>query len=111
MPRMFVGRGVPKIREFVMLVKPLLMEPRRSIIQILSEGVKSTGEIYEELKKRGIDLPRTTLYYHLSILEEQGIIEMSGYKEPERGSIPEKTWKLKVRRIGIDLVSGEIFKE
>ena len=27
------------------------------------------------------------------------------------GGAPEKLWKLKVRRMGIDLVTGEIFRE
>ncbi|WP_231855762.1 hypothetical protein [Thermococcus peptonophilus] len=37
------------------------------------------------------------------------MIEMERYGE-EGGRAPEKLWKLKVRRIGIDLVTGEIFK-
>jgi hypothetical protein len=43
-------------------------------------------------------------------LEDAGIIEMAGYRE-EGGGAPEKLWRLKVRRIGIDLVTGEIFRE
>lgn len=111
MPKWYSGRSRSKIREIMMLIKSLLVEPRRSIIRILSNGIKSTNEIYVELRNIGIELPRTTLYYHLSALEDTGIIEMAGYKEAQRGSIPEKTWKLKVRKIGIDIVTGEIFKE
>jgi DNA-binding transcriptional ArsR family regulator len=55
-------------------------------------------------------MPRSTLYYHLSALEDAGIIEMAGYRE-EGGGAPEKLWKLKVRRVGIDLVTGGIVKE
>jgi len=111
MPKWYMSKPFRVVKELLIVVKPLLMEPRKSIVEILSEGVKSTNEIYGELIKKGIELPRTTLYYHLSALEDDGIIEMVGYKEPEKGSIPEKTWRLKVRKVGIDIVTGEIFKE
>jgi len=39
-----------------------------------------------------------------------GIIEMAGYRE-EGGGAPEKLWRLKTRKVGINLVTGEIFKE
>ncbi len=106
-----MGGPLGKIKPTMMLIKSLLMEPRKSIVEILSTGVKSTNEIYEQLRSRGIELPRTTLYYHLSVLEEKGIIEMAGYREPRGGSIPEKTWRLKARKICIDIVTGEILKE
>ncbi len=109
MPRwMMADKG--NLKALMMALKPLLAEPKRSIIKILSEGVKGTNEIYEALKERGLDMPRSTLYYHLSALEDAGIIEMAGYRE-EGGGAPEKLWKLKVRRMGIDLVTGETFKE
>jgi len=111
MPKWYMGKPFRGVKELLMLVKPLLMEPRKSIIEILSSGVKSTNEVYTELLRRGIELPRTTLYYHLSALEEEGIIEMVGYREPEKGSIPEKTWRLRVRKVGINIVTGEICKE
>ena len=111
MPKWYMGGAFKPVKDAMMLVKPLLVEPRKSIIEILSKGVKSTNEIYDALKKRDLDMPRTTLYYNLSSLEDDGIIEMAGYKEPKEGSIPEKTWRLKVRRIGIDIVTGKIFKE
>ncbi|MDV3103512.1 helix-turn-helix domain-containing protein [Thermococcus waiotapuensis] len=98
------------LRALMMTLKPLLVEPRRSIIKILSEGVKGTNEIYGTLKGFGFEMPRSTLYYHLSALEDAGIIEVAGYRE-EGGGAPEKLWKLKVRKIGIDLVTGEVFKE
>ena len=98
------------LKALMMALKPLLAEPKRSIIKILSEGVKGTNELYEALKERGLEMPRSTLYYHLSALEDAGIIEMAGYRE-EGGGAPEKLWRLKVRKIGIDLVTGEIFRE
>ncbi|MBP1912157.1 DNA-binding transcriptional ArsR family regulator [Thermococcus stetteri] len=109
MPRWMMGE-MRNLKSLMMLLKPLLAEPRRSIIRILSDGVKGTNEIYRALQERGLEMPRSTLYYHLSALEDAGIIEMAGYRE-EGGGAPEKLWKLKVRKIGIDLVSGEIFKE
>ncbi|EHR78745.1 DNA-binding protein [Thermococcus litoralis DSM 5473] len=109
MPKWMMGE-MRNLRALMMLLKPLLAEPRRSIIKILSEGVKGTNEIYQALQERGLNMPRSTLYYHLSALEDAGIIEMAGYRE-EGGGAPEKLWKLKVRKIGIDLVTGEVFKE
>lgn len=112
MPKWYMNESFRSVKEAMMLVKSLLVEPRKNIIEILSKGVRSTNEIYEKLKNSGIDLPKTTLYYHLSNLEDMGIIEMAGYREPKGGgSIPEKTWKLKVRRIGIDIVTGNLFRE
>ncbi len=109
MPKWMMGE-MRNLKSMMMLLKPLLAEPRRSIIKILSEGVKGTNEIYQALQERGLNMPRSTLYYHLSALEDAGIIEMAGYRE-EGGGAPEKLWKLKVRKIGIDLVTGEVFKE
>ncbi len=98
------------LKPLITLLKSVLAEPKRSIIKILSDGVKSTSEIYAELQQRGFIIARSTLYYYLSVLEELGIIEGAGYKETGGGA-PEKLWRLKTRRVGIDLVTGEIFKE
>lgn len=43
------------------------------------------------------------LYYHLSALREAGIVEVAGYRE-SGGGIPEKVWRLRTRRIVIDLL-------
>jgi len=43
------------------------------------------------------------LYYHLSALKSAEIIELASYKEV-KGGTPEKVWKLKTRRIVIDLL-------
>jgi predicted ArsR family transcriptional regulator len=45
------------------------------------------------------------LYYHLSELKKAGVIEVAGYKD-EGGGAPEKVWRLKSRRIVIDLLEG-----
>ena len=98
------------LKNLMMMLKPLMAEPKRSIIRTLSESVRGTNELYQALQERGLNMPRSTLYYHLSALEDMGIIEMAGYREVGGGA-PEKLWKLKVRKIGIDLVTGEIFRE
>ncbi len=108
-PKWFMpGRG--SLKMLVMTLKSLMIEPRRSIIKILSSGIKGTNEIYRALQEEGISIPRSTLYYHLSALEDMGIIEMAGYREVGGGA-PEKLWKLRVRKIGMDIVTGEVFKE
>ncbi len=102
--------GMPFLKPLIMRLKVIMSEPKRSIIKILADGQKSTNEIYAALQERGFEIARSTLYYYLSTLEDLGVIEMAGYRE-EGGGAPEKVWRLKVRRIGIDLVSGEIFEE
>ena len=108
MPRWGMDRR--SLKELKMLIKSLMAEPRRSIFQILDDEVKSTEEIYIELGARGLSIPQSTLYYHLSTLRDLGIIEMAGYKE-EGGGAPKKLWRLKVKKIGINLISGELYKD
>lgn len=43
------------------------------------------------------------LYYHLSALKQAEIIEVASYREV-KGGTPEKVWRLKTRRIVIDLL-------
>ncbi len=107
-PRWYMEKK--SLKGLMMLVKSLMIEPRRSIFQILDDETKSTEEIYIELETRGIKIPQSTLYYHLSTLRNLGIIEMAGYRE-EGGGAPKKLWKLKVKKVGINLISGEIFKD
>ncbi len=104
------GKFTP-VKDAMMLAKAVLSEPRHAIIEALADEDKSSGEIYEILSNKGYDIPRTTFYYHLSALEDMGIIEMAGYKEPKAGAIPEKVWHLKVRKICLDIISGTIKKE
>jgi DNA-binding transcriptional ArsR family regulator len=45
--------------------------------------------------------------YHLSALKQAGIVEVASYREV-KGGTPEKVWKLKTRRIIIDLLDEEL---
>jgi len=76
---------------------------RWAIIDCIGEGEKSSKEIYEELKLDDAGMALAGLYYHLSALKGAGIIELASYREV-KGGIPEKVWKLKTRRIVIDLL-------
>ncbi|WP_258084207.1 helix-turn-helix domain-containing protein [Thermococcus thermotolerans] len=105
-----MGRDPENLMTFVMSLRPLLTEPKKSIIRSLAEGEKGTNEIHSELRARGLNMPRSTLYYHLSSLQDAGIIEMAGYRE-KGGGAPEKVWRLKVRKICIDIVTGEVSRE
>ena len=74
------------------------------IIRLVGEGTKSTNEILGGLEKAGEGLSRSGLYYHLSELEEAGIIELAEYREVGGGA-PEKVWKLKTREIRINFLT------
>lgn len=73
------------------------------IIRIIGNEEKSSGEILEGLKEADEELARSSLYYHLSELEEAGIIELAGYRE-EGGGAPEKVWRLKTKEIHVNLL-------
>ena len=92
-----------KARRFQRYCRALHCPTRWEIISIIGEGEKGSGEILEGLRKEGEGLARSSLYYHLSELEEAGIIEMARYRE-KGGGAPEKVWKLKTREIKIDLL-------
>ena len=98
------------MKDLMMRIKFVLSEPRWTIVKIIGNETKGTNEIYEELEKGGFAIPRSTLYYHLSSLENEGIIEMAGYRE-EGGGAPEKLWKLKVKKICVDIITGEMKNE
>ena len=108
MPKWMMGRN--SIRTIMMRLKFIFFEPRWSIIKSVGNSIKGTNEIYEDLHKMGIMIPRTTLYYHISLLEKEGIMEMTGYREVGGGA-PEKLWRLKVRRICVDTITGKIIEE
>ncbi len=74
------------------------------IIHLVSNGDKSTSEIFEGLRERGEVLSRSGLYYHLSELENAGIIEVAKYREVGGGA-PEKVWRLKTKEIRINLLT------
>lgn len=74
------------------------------VIRLIGDGAKSTNEIFEGLKDVGESLSRSGLYYHLSELEEAGIIELAEYREVGGGA-PEKVWRLKTKEIRINLLT------
>lgn len=82
-------------------IRALHCPTRWAIIRCIGKGERSTKEIYEELSSYG-EISMPGLYYHLSALREAGIIEVAGYRES--GGIPEKVWRLRTRRIVIDLL-------
>lgn len=94
-----------KARRFQRYFRALHCPTRWTIIRLIGEGEKSSGEIFGGLKETGEALARSSLYYHLSELEEAGIIEMVRYRE-EGGGAPEKVWRLKTREIRVDLLEG-----
>jgi len=93
-----------KVMRFQKYFRALHCPARWNIIRIIGEEEKGTGEILEGLRESGETLARSSLYYHLSELEEAEIIEMAGYRE-EGGGAPEKTWKLKTKEIKINLLN------
>lgn len=106
------GRGCGRRREnefskSQMYLRALHCPIRWVIIRLIGNDAKSTGEILEGLKNAGESLSRSGLYYHLSELEEAGIIELAEYREIGGGA-PEKVWSLKMREIKIDLLENEI---
>ncbi|MEM2989789.1 MAG: winged helix-turn-helix domain-containing protein [Halobacteria archaeon] len=84
-------------------IRALHCPTRWTIIDYLGEGSKSTKEIYEYLAERGEKLTPSGLYYHLSELNRAGIIGVAEYREAGGGA-PEKVWKLKKKRIVVELL-------
>jgi len=72
------------------------------VIRCIGEGERSTREIFEELGL-GEEISLAGLYYHISALKEAEIVELASYRE-DRGGAPEKVWRLKTRKIVIDLL-------
>ncbi len=83
--------------------KALRFRTRWTIIEYIGSGQKSTKEIYNHLIKKGEKLTKSGFYYHLSELKNANIIKVAEYLE-EGGGAPEKIWKLKTKRIIIDLL-------
>lgn len=84
-------------------IKALHCPTRWQIIDAIGSGEKSTKEIYEELKLGEAGMTFAGLYYHLSALKHAGIIGLASYREV-KGGTPEKVWKLKTKKIVIDLL-------
>ena len=94
-----------KARRFQRYFRALHCPTRWAIIRIIGEEEKGSGDILAGLKEAGESLARSSLYYHLSELEEAGIIELARYREMGGGA-PEKVWRLKTREINIDLLES-----
>jgi len=77
---------------------------RWTIIRLIGDEAKGTNVILEGLKEAGEGLSRSGLYYHLSELEEAGIIELAEYREVGGGA-PEKVWRLRTKEIKINLLT------
>ena len=98
------GGNTNEFSRFQKYFRALHCPTRWVIIRLIGERTKSTNEIFEGLEKGGEGLSRSGLYYHLSELEEAGIIELAEYREVGGGA-PEKVWRLKTREIRIDLLT------
>ena len=83
-------------------IRALHCPTRWKIIRCIGEGERSTREIFEELGL-GEEISLAGLYYHISALKEAEIVELASYRE-DRGGAPEKVWRLKTRKIVIDLL-------
>lgn len=98
------GRCPQESGKFQKYFRALHCPTRWVIIRLIGDGAKSTNEIFEGLKDAGESLSRSGLYYHLSELEEAGIIELAEYREIGGGA-PEKVWTLKTKEIRINLLT------
>jgi DNA-binding PadR family transcriptional regulator len=103
------GCAHQKLGIFRKYFRALHCEIRWQIIRLIGEEEKSTSEIREGLAELGEEPSKSGLYYHLSELEEAGIIELAEYREEGRGP-PKKIWRLKTREININLLetAGEL---
>lgn len=100
----FSGCDMKEFSKFQKYFRALHCPTRWTIIRLIGEETKSTKEIFEGLKKAGEGLSKSGLYYHLSEMEEAGIIELAEYREVGGGA-PEKVWKLKAKEIKINLLT------
>jgi len=88
---------------FKRFFKALHCPTRWAIIRIIGDDEKGSREILGGLREAGEKLARSSLYYHISELDEAGIIEFAGYRETGGGA-PEKVWRLKVKEVKINLL-------
>ena len=96
----------PALKSIHKYIRALHCPTRWMIIQCIGTGERSTREIFEQLKL-GEEMSLAGLYYHLSALKQAGIVEVASYREVNGGT-PEKVWRLKTRRIVIDLLDEEL---
>ena len=92
-----------KLRE---VVRALRFRTRWIIIEYINDGKRTSTEIYNYLIERGEELTKPGFYYHLSELKNADIIEVADYID-EGGGAPEKVWKLKTKKIIIELLKTE----
>ena len=98
------GCDVKEFGKFLKCFRALHCPTRWTIIRLIGEETKGTSEIFEGLRKAGERLSKSGFYYHLSEMEEAGIIELAEYREVGGGA-PEKVWKLKTKEIKINLLT------
>ena len=98
------GCDLEEFSKFQKYFRALHCPTRWMIIRLLGDEARSTNEIFEGLKEAGEGLSKSGLYYHLSELEESGIIELAEYREVGGGA-PEKVWRLKTKEIKINLLT------
>jgi DNA-binding transcriptional ArsR family regulator len=96
----------PALRSIQKYIRALHCPTRWMIIRCIGSGGKSSKEIFELLKLEE-EMSLAGLYYHLSALKQAGIVEVASYREV-KGGTPEKVWRLKTRRIVIDLLDEEL---
>jgi len=89
-----------------MFLKALRVPARWKIVEFIGEDEKRTEEIYRFLLENGEEVSKSGLYYHLAELKGADIIEIAGYFEKGAGA-PGKIWKLKTKKIEIDLLSPD----
>jgi len=97
------SKGLNQFKKFQRYVRALHCPTRWVIIRLLANKKLSTSEIYDMLKEAGEEISKSALYYHLSELEEAGIVSLAEYREVGGGA-PEKVWKLKVKEIKINFL-------
>ena len=98
------SRDMKEFSKFQKYFRALHCPTRWTIIRLIGEETNSTNELFEGLKKAGEGLSKSGLYYHLSEMEEAGIIALAEYREVGGGA-PEKVWKLKTKEIKINLLT------
>lgn len=98
------GCDMKEFSKFQKYFRALHCPTRWTIIRLIGKETRSTNEIFERLKEAGEGLSKSGLYYHLSEMEEAGIIELAKYREVGGGA-PEKVWKLKTKEIKINLLT------
>ena len=96
--------NLEEFSQFQKYFRALHCPTRWFIIRSIGDQTRSSNEILKGLEEAGESLSRSGLYYHLSELEEAGIIELAEYREAGGGA-PEKVWRLKIKEFKINPLS------